>query len=129
MIYYLNELTALVAVPLLLLCFRGFWPHMWRLWKTDAQKDRALAAMLGMVMLVDVKGVIRMAYWDLWRSYQTGGLQSLDGTLINSGMNMIASVAALAGLMALFYSIPDDERHKYNWFTAPFYPGPCWWMK
>lgn len=129
MIYQLNEFTAAIAVALLLLCFRGFWPHMLRMWRMEAAKDRALGAIIAMILIVDVKGVARMVYWDVWRSAAGHGVQSLDGTLVNSGLNILAALAGVAGLAALFYSIPDADRSRYTWITAPFYPGRFWWMR
>ena len=125
MLYHLNEIAALIAVPTLVLSFRGFWPHMVRMLRHRHEYPPQIIAMVLMILIVDVKGIARMAYWDLWRSFMHGSVGSLHGTLVNASLDMASFLSGVAGLAALYYTIPPEDRAGWNWFTAPFYPKPC----
>lgn len=121
--YFLNELTAMIAIPLLVLGFRGFWPAMIRLLRSEAGTDKAMACLIAMILIVDVKGVLRMLWWDVIQPLNGGGVSSLEGTLINSSLNSMAALAGVMSLASLFYSIPPEERDGWSWISAPWYPN------
>lgn len=122
MFYYLNELAAVVGISLLALSFRGFWPHMWRILKARKWSEPHSWHVLS-ILLVDVKGVARMFYWDILQSFLNSPITSVHGTIVNTTVNLLAGLAGLVGLAALYYSIPPEDREGWNWFTAPFYPN------
>lgn len=122
-----NEIMAVIAVLTLALSFRGFWPHLLRNVRGGDWKS-APTWMYFMVLVMDIKGIFRMTYWDIWRPfrgllYEEGvALGSLEGSLVNAGVNFLAFLAGLAGLYVLLYSIPKEERGEWSILTAPFYP-------
>ena len=122
MFFYLNEIAAFVGIAFLVLSFRGFWPHMWNILKAGRWSEPHSWLVLS-ILLVDVKGVARMFYWDILQSVVNGPVTSVHGTITNTAINLMAGLAGLIGCAALYYSIPEEERHGWNWFTAPFYPN------
>ena len=125
MLLHINEITAVVAIPVLLLSNRGFWPHLWRIIWADKEYPAAIKALVLMTLIINVKGVLRMAYWDLWRPWYADGGQTVHGSIVNASLNSMALAAGVCGLAALYYAIPRTERAGWNWVTAPFYPRPC----
>lgn len=112
---------ALCGVVVLSLVLRGFLPYL------RAERGTAAWYMAMFFVVKSLVGIIRMGYWDvgrpLWRYANGQDWQVLDaqGVWVNTGLAIGAIVCGLFGLMALWRSIPDDERHNYSLITAPFY--------
>lgn len=130
MLQYLNELSALVGLPILLLGLRGFAPHVWRVLTKIVRGEpvndpRYLLAIAAFGM--DLKGAVRMSYWDLYRPFHrlmtdTPTLGSLEGQLFNAGINSLSTLMGLLLLWVLYLAIPEERRHAYSIWTAPFFP-------
>lgn len=136
----LNTAIACLAIPLLCLSFRGFWPHL-PLLKAQSFRDviesvtapdKAFALI---VVGMDVKAIVRMAYWDVYKpAYRslTGGrpvFTTAEGITFNAAIDLFAAVLALWTLALLYYSIPPKHREGWNYLTAPFYPKPLFFMR
>ena len=119
---YASNITALIAAALMLLVARGFAPYI-----SIGARDPASLMRLSIVL---VSGTIltRMLWWDAIRRVlgRLGAMPEVQWTLpgmaANTVFNSMTILAALCALAALHRSLPDDERHRYNWFTAPWYP-------
>jgi hypothetical protein len=127
-----NEITAIIGIFILTLCFKGYLPHI----RLGGRKDpRTWITM--MILSVDTLGVLRMAYWDVYRSIYANfvegafAVSSLHGTLINTGFNTATSMAGLCGLAALYYAIPEEDRATGKWhlLNAHRYPNEFWVLK
>jgi len=123
MIYYANEATALVALPFMLLSFRGFAPHFLRRLR-QKRWDEPEFWMTAILLLAEIKSVARMGYWDVWRPFVTGRFDTmgLAGTLFNAAFNTASIAIGVAGLMVLWLTIPPAQRRGWSIFSAPFYP-------
>lgn len=127
MISLANEITAALALPFLLLVLRGFWPSFIRIL---AERDFAnpRSWMVAMILIADVKGIVRMMWWDIARPvmhlYETGGIMHHPAfnALFNGGINLASFAAALCGLKVLHLTIPEDQRNHWSIWTAAFYP-------
>lgn len=145
-----NEIAAAIAIPILILSFRGFFPHLWRNIRAGDWHSARTWLFL-MVLLVDVKGIIRMAWWDILNPLSLWSVGNIRTALINGPINFIAGLGGVAGLIALYLNIPDEDEapdiaKKYHrprrinlipfgkdWsiWSAPFYPERIWfgWRK
>lgn len=123
--YLVNEFAAMITIPVLLLVMRGFMPFLWNRLVHSEQYPRAQIAMSVKMIILNPVLAVRMGYWDLWRPFTTGNYGTLSGSLANAGFNFAILAAAICALYALYYSIPEEDRHGWNIFTAPFYPKVC----
>lgn len=120
---FANEITALIAGTLMLLVARGFGPHI-----LPSRRASAGSLMRLAVMLIAIKSLIRMAWWDLarpllgWAGIMPPLRMPLFAEWLNAGLNSVTAAAALAALAALHRSLPAVDRARYSWLTAPFYP-------
>ena len=128
MLQLVNEITAVIVVPILILSIRGFWPHLLRALRTgDWHSPQSW--LVAFLLIVDTKGVVRMVYWDIFRPLRFGTDGSLEGALVNGFLNTFAGVASICGLLALYYAIPQQHedpalrRDAWSIWSAPFYPN------
>lgn len=63
---------------------------------------------------------VTLGYFDLW-GFVLPKRGALDG-LINCWISGVTIGAELLALSALHRTIPEAERHRYTWLTAPWYP-------
>lgn len=130
---YLNEFMAALAIPVLVLTFRGFWPHLLRNMRDWSHPQ---AWLMLMIVILDAKGIVRMAWWDgvrpaLLGAEMIGGASALEVAFVNAGLNTMALVGALCGMKALHLTIPEDHedpalrREAWSQWTAWAYPARC----
>lgn len=127
-----NEITAVIGIYVLTLCFKGYYPHI----RIGGKQDpRTWITM--MILCVDTLGVMRMFYWDVFRSIYAhfvegvNAIGTVHGTLINTCFNSFTIAAGLFGLAALYYAIPDEERATGKWhlLNAHRYPNDHWVLR
>ena len=117
-----NMITAMAAFVLMGLVAVGFAPHLkWRGHDANSMMSVFVAVVSGVLWM-------RLLWWSLLRP-MLGAVGMMPPStaapwvyMINIGFDLGAIVAALAALMALYLSLPEDERKHYNLLTVPFYP-------
>ncbi len=119
---HLNDLTAIVALLMMGLVARGFWPHV------ILQGHSPVNYLMQGIFIGSVGISGRIALYDVIRpamrymDYMPGSPLSVPIQMYNSGFNIFFALAAWRILVGLHASLPESERDKYSWFTSPFYP-------
>ena len=105
----------------------GISPRM--LWTSLVHWRRATASEMlrASVTTFHIKGVVRIAWWDIGTFAQMwlAGIAvtgSLRVGFINLGFQALALLGAFQALSAQYKMIPEDEQHLYSIWTAPTYP-------
>jgi lysylphosphatidylglycerol synthetase-like protein (DUF2156 family) len=75
------------------------------------------------IAIFHIKGLTRIGYYDVFRLWDAWE-RSAPVSIANSGFSLMAIVASLSALAAMFYVIPEHERRAYTWLSAPWYPSP-----
>ena len=110
----------------------GWWPlalvraHFRTLWAFGLSATPSECLRIS-VSVFHIKSIVRIGWWDVWRPFAgfmgwgplTQGVTLFTANMIFIGLAYIASTWAL---MALFRSIPEEDRAEYNILTAPLYP-------
>lgn len=119
---WLNEITAIPALVVWLLIFRGFWPHL------RFHGDGPLHFMVQGVSTVAVTLVGRLLFWDLFRptlrvfGYLPPLQSDLTVSFANAGFNVAATIAGVLILIGLHRTLPPEDQAKFSIWRAPFYP-------
>lgn len=117
----LNSLAALLATPVLLLVFTGFWPHFIRRLKERRWLEPETWLIVS-IMIFDVRSLSRLTYWDFYKEFTRESFNHISVQLVNGGFNLLSLIGGLFALTTLYLSIPKEDRKGWNIFTAPFYP-------
>lgn len=123
-----NEISALVALAIMALVTRGYAPLLRFPWRSYDYASLMACFIAGIGAVI----CARLGWWDVLRpilghyGYLTVVNMSPIGQVVNTVFNVLTSLCGLIALGALHRSLPDEDRQKYNWFTAPFYPGGAW---
>lgn len=117
-----NVGLALASMILLVLVTIGFMPHL-RLRGQDANSYMSLfVAGAGGWMMA------RTVYWCLvrpvlgWIGVMDPMVTTVSGQAINAGFGLWGVLVGLAGMGALYKSLPEWAQREWGFFGAPFYP-------
>lgn len=119
---YLNEASALIALAMMALVARGFGTHL------TLRGHSPVNYLMQGIFIGSIGIGARIALYDFIRPVMrgldilTGPGMGIEVQLYNAGFNAIFALAAWRILVALHASLPEHERGRYNWLTAPFYP-------
>ena len=116
---------------LMALVFSALWPHMIRQIRVGGMQT-PLPNLMVMVLLMEAKSLVRMAYWDLGASIRRAMdlgrwlTPEVHIGVVNGGLNMMLILALIFGLRFAYYAIPERDRGDWSLLTAPFYPHRFW---
>ena len=120
----INTIIATLALLGGLLSARAFLPHV-HLMGTRASDNLARGLVLSALSTFP-----RTFYWDVMRSFLGDKWlfvrDAMGGVAANSIFNAILLLGIYYILRARWLTVPSAERHKYNLFTAAFYPNGIW---
>lgn len=119
----INEITALLAMLLLLLVLRGLGPGL------IAPANRSIQHLSRGMFITGCAIVLRFAYWDFLfeiamriRPESAADLRMV-GVWINGAANMMLVAGSFFVLRALLERIPASQRSHWNIITVAFYPS------
>lgn len=114
-----TDIAALIVMLLITVAFRE---HVFRYPVTASDY-------IGLGIFIMTAGkILRLIWWDIfpiglgfrWSDF---GIYSDH---VNWFFNVIFTIGGIVTFKGVHLVIPERHRHKYNLFTAPFYPGaPC----
>lgn len=110
----LNTVMAVIVVLGGLLCARAFLPHV------SVFGPRPVDNLARGLVLCAMGSFPRITYWDV--AWSVFGLASPLGLATNLIFNIVLLSGVYFILRARWLTIPEAERHKYNVFTAAWYP-------
>lgn len=122
------------AISLVCILFKALWaellevvfkrPSSWtvlartRFWSMTAGDWMRFA-----VVIFHIKGVVRIIVYDVaW--IVMGNPRDTWVAWWNISFCAMATLGSLAALLAMYLNIPESERHRYSWITAPWWPSP-----
>ena len=117
-----NEVTGCIALVLMLLVVRGFAPHM-----KLRGRDPIVLLMQG-IFIGSTFIALRIATYDLGipilRAFDVlaGDPMPFYVEVFNAVCNTGFALGAWRVLLGLHASLPEEDKAKYTWLTAPFYP-------
>ena len=120
---YLNEIAAIPATALLLVAMLLWLPHVRRNIRAGSA---ALTWLLVSLSVMELKGIMRMVYWDLLRPILRDNWgwsdmfePGIEIALINGGINAMAGVSGICAIYSWSLTKWPNWPNRMKWPNRP----------